>query len=167
MQEWFRLEIFRARRHGRPVGVIMIDVDHFKRINDRLGHEAGDVVLRELASVIRAAARASDVVCRYGGEEFVVLMPEAFVADAARKAEELRAAVERLALESQGRAVGPLTISAGVSGFPWHAQDTDALLRCADEALYCAKQQGRNRVIDAKQPRHVCRAPAESAAGTA
>jgi diguanylate cyclase (GGDEF)-like protein len=159
MEEWLRHEVFRARRHGRPIGVIMIDVDHFKRINDRLGHEGGDVVLRELASVIRGAARASDIVCRYGGEEFVLLMPEAAVADAARKAEELRAAVERLALQSQGRAVGPLTISAGVTGFPWHAQDTDALLRCADEALYAAKRLGRNRVIGAKPPRAVCRKP--------
>ena len=152
MEEWLRHELYRARRHGRPVGIVMFDVDHFKAVNDRLGHEAGDMVLRELAAVARRAARASDVVCRYGGEEFVLLMPEASAADAGRKAEELRSAVALLRLEFQGRSVGPLAISLGVSGFPSHGHDADTVLRCADEALYAAKDGGRNRVVTAPLP---------------
>jgi diguanylate cyclase (GGDEF)-like protein len=167
MEEWLRQELHRARRHERRIGVIMLDIDHFKRINDRLGHEAGDIVLRELAGVVRRASRGSDVVCRYGGEELVVLMPEASFADAARKADELRAAVAAMRLECQGRPVGPLAISLGVSGFPEHAQDADTLLRRADEALYAAKQAGRDRAAVAALPAKVPQRAREPVADTA
>jgi diguanylate cyclase (GGDEF)-like protein len=160
MEEWLRHELHRARRHGRPVGAVMLDVDHFKRVNDRFGHEAGDVVLREIALAVKRAARKSDIVCRYGGEEFLVLMPEAALRDAARKAEELRGAVGAMRLESRGRPVGPITISLGVAAFPDNADDADALLRCADDALYAAKQAGRDRV--AVSPRAETTAPAEA-----
>lgn len=168
MEEWLRLELHRARRHGRAVGVVMLDIDHFKRVNDRFGHEAGDLVLREVADTICAAARKSDVICRYGGEEFLVLMPEASLADAARKAEELRAAVGRLRLQSRGTPVGALAISAGVCAFPDHGQDAEALLRCADEALYAAKERGRDRVVLAEgRPAYARSAASEPAlAGT-
>jgi diguanylate cyclase (GGDEF)-like protein len=145
MQEWFYHELHRAQRHGRPIGVVMLDIDHFKRVNDGFGHEAGDLVLRELAALIRRLARKSDIVCRLGGEEFVLLMPESPLDGTLRKAEELRREVARLSLASRGRPLPAITVSIGVALFPQHAQDVDGLLRRADEALYAAKQAGRDR----------------------
>jgi len=147
VEEWFGLELRRAQRHGRPVAAIMLDIDHFKRFNDTLGHEAGDLVLRELAGVLGRFARESDVACRYGGEEFLVLLPECPFDAALRKAEQLRKEVAKLELEHNNRALGSVTVSIGVAAFPDHAQEAEALLRCADEALYKAKEAGRDRVV--------------------
>lgn len=147
MLERFEQEIDRAARHRRAIGVIMLDVDHFKRFNDNFGHEAGDVVLREFADVLRRTARGSDVACRHGGEEFLLLMPESTLEGTLAKAEELRREVARLALDYEGRALGIVTISAGVAMYPEHATTANTLLRRADEALYAAKGGGRNRVV--------------------
>jgi len=147
VQEWFSLELRRAQRHGRPVGAVMLDIDHFKRFNDTFGHEAGDLVLRELAGVLKRFARQSDVASRYGGEEFLVLLPECPLEAALRKAEQLREEVAKLKLEHNNRALGSVTVSIGVAAFPDHAREAEALVRCADEALYLAKQAGRNRVV--------------------
>ena len=147
VEEWFGLELHRAQRHGRPVAAIMLDIDHFKRFNDSFGHEAGDLVLRELASVLRRFARQSDVASRYGGEEFLVLLPECPFDAALRKAEQLREEAAKLKLEHNDRALGSVTVSIGVAAFPDHAQEAKALLRCADEALYDAKAAGRDRVV--------------------
>ena len=147
VEEWFGLELHRAQRHGRPVAAIMLDIDHFKRFNDSHGHEAGDLVLRELAGVLRRLARQSDVASRYGGEEFLVLLPECPFDAALRKAEQLREEAAKLKLEHNDRALGSVTVSIGVAAFPDHAQEAKALLRCADEALYDAKAAGRDRVV--------------------
>jgi diguanylate cyclase (GGDEF)-like protein len=146
VEEWFGLELRRAQRHGRPIAAIMVDVDHFKRFNDSFGHEAGDLVLRELAAVLRRFARKSDVACRYGGEEFLVLLPECPFDAARQKAEQLRKEVAKLELRYDDQPLGPVTVSLGVAAFPDHAKESEQLLRCADEALYLAKQTGRNRV---------------------
>jgi diguanylate cyclase (GGDEF)-like protein len=147
VEEWFGLELRRAQRHGRPIAAIMLDIDHFKRFNDTFGHEAGDLVLRELAGVLVRFARESDVACRYGGEEFLVLLPECPF-DAARcKAEQLRAEVAKLELQYDEQPLGPVRVSVGVAAFPDHAKESEELLRHADEALYLAKQTGRNRVV--------------------
>src|SRR6266581_1761083 len=147
VEEWFGLELRRAQRHGRPVAAIMLDSDHFKRFNDSFGHEAGDLVLRELAGALGRFARASDVASRYGGEEFLVLLPECPFDAALCKAEQLREEVAKLELRYDDRPLGPVTVSLGVAAFPDHAQEAKALLRCADEALYNAKGAGRNRVL--------------------
>jgi len=147
MRDWLAHELLRAARHQRSIGVIMLDVDHFKRVNDVFGHEAGDLVLRELAGVMRRLARGSDVICRQGGEEFLLLLPEAPADATLAKAEELRAQVAALKLEYAGQALGTVTISLGVAAFPRDGADTEALLRSADAALYAAKRSGRNRAV--------------------
>jgi diguanylate cyclase (GGDEF)-like protein len=147
MQEWLAQELHRAKRHQRSIGVIMLDVDHFKRVNDDFGHAAGDMVLRELAGVLRRVARRSDVPCRHGGEEFLVLMPEVTLEGMLGKAEELRQEVRRLDLAYEGQPLGSITVSAGLAIYPQHAASAEGLLRCADEALYAAKEGGRNRVV--------------------
>ena len=147
VEEWFGLELRRAQRHGRAIAAIMLDVDHFKRFNDSFGHEAGDLVLRELAGALRRSTRGSDVASRYGGEEFLVLLPECPLEAALRKAEQLREEVAKLELRYDGRPLGPVSVSLGVASFPDHAKESAELLRRADEALYLAKQAGRNRVV--------------------
>ncbi len=147
VQEWFDLELRRAQRHGRPIAAIMLDVDHFKRFNDGFGHEAGDLVLRELAGALKRSTRGSDVASRYGGEEFLVLLPECPLDAALRKAEQLREEVAKLELRYDGRPLGPVSVSLGVAAFPDHAKESEELLRHADEALYEAKGAGRNRVV--------------------
>ncbi len=146
LDETFEREIRRAERHRRPVTVLMLDVDHFKRFNDTHGHEAGDRVLMSLGRLLQEHFRREDIVCRYGGEEFAVLMPDAAHADGLKRAESLREAASRLKLEHQGRPLGGLTISVGVSTFPEQGADMAQLIRLADQALYRAKQDGRNRV---------------------
>jgi diguanylate cyclase (GGDEF)-like protein len=147
VHEWFALELRRAQRHGRPVCALMLDIDHFKRVNDTFGHEAGDFVLQELAGALGRLGRKSDVVSRYGGEEFLLLLPECPLDAAIRKAERIRQEIEKLPLDYGNRPLGIITVSIGVAAFPDHAEDPDALLRCADEALYQAKNAGRNRVV--------------------
>ena len=139
-------ELLRAKRKGSPLAVIMIDVDHFKRVNDSLGHEAGDRVLRELGALFKQSIRGSDIACRYGGEEFAIILADATSESARRKAEDIRAAVKRLKLSHGGKPIGDVTVSLGVALFPYHADQTTTLLRRADEALYQAKGAGRDRV---------------------
>lgn len=135
-------------RYEGVCAVVLLDLDQFKGYNDSLGHLAGDAALQAVATALQVTTRASDTVCRFGGEEFVVLMPEQDIDGAARAAERIRAAVERLDLRYQTTA-GPqvLTISAGVALLGRTAAlDADGALRAADAALYCAKGMGRNRV---------------------
>jgi diguanylate cyclase (GGDEF)-like protein len=147
LEETFERELQRAERAGKPLAVMMIDIDHFKLFNDRFGHEAGDAVLREIGRFLRGHARGEDIVCRHGGEELAVVLPDADLAAARARAEQLRAGVRRLELSHAGRSVGPLTISVGVVVFPHHGRSWQTLLRIADEALYAAKEQGRDRVV--------------------
>src|SRR5689334_16313186 len=146
LEESLGREESRARRSGRSLGVMMIDIDDFKRFNDTLGHSAGDAVLRAIGEYLMMAARGEDIVCRYGGEEFVVVMSQAPHGTVLHRAEKLRQGVQELGIEYEGRLVGPITISVGVGIFPDHANSVEAVLRVADAAMYKAKQAGRNRV---------------------
>jgi diguanylate cyclase (GGDEF)-like protein len=133
------VEITRAARSGSSVSLVLIDIDHFKALNDTHGHQAGDEVLRTVARALKDQSRAFDTPARYGGEEFAVIMPGCDVVDAERSAERFRNAVGRLG----GSA--PVTVSTGVATFPVHATDADSLVERADGALYESKNAGRNR----------------------
>jgi diguanylate cyclase (GGDEF)-like protein len=135
-------ELGRQARSGAPLSVVMIDLDRFKVLNDTFGHAAGDAALVGLAGVLRGLARQSDVLARVGGEEFALLLPECGAADATRRAEEIRVAVER---GSAGWAT-PVTVSIGLATLPVHADTGEDLMGAADVALYEAKRSGRNRV---------------------
>lgn len=138
-------EIARARREGRPLGCLLVDVDHFKEINDTWGHEAGDQVLRDLASLLRTSFRTSDVLSRYGGDEFAALMPQAGFEDLERIAEKLRRKVERYPFTAgPGGPNVEVTVSVGAASLD--GRENGALLRRADAALYRAKAHGRNKV---------------------
>jgi len=140
-------EMARAGRSGKPIAAILMDIDHFKRFNDTWGHEAGDLVLKRVADVLRANVRGSDIACRYGGEELAVILPEATLEVAVGRAEAIRRGVAALRLEHDGRPLDTITASLGVAVYPQHASDAEALLRAADEAMYEAKRAGRNRVV--------------------
>ena len=146
MEETLDLELARAARGRRAIGIIMLDIDHFKPLNDSSGHDAGDALLRELAGLLMARVREGDIACRYGGEEFVLIMPEAPLKLARRRAEDLREAVRQLHVSYRGRIIGPITVSAGVAAFPEHGKTSAALIHAADSALYRAKSEGRDRV---------------------
>jgi diguanylate cyclase (GGDEF)-like protein len=147
-RRWFQeraaAALLEASRHGHPVGAVFIDVDHFKRINDRLGHEAGDLVLKETARRIDGARRSEDLLCRYGGEEFVLLLPHADLPQAAMFGERVRSAVGSTPIDALGNPL-PVTVSVGVAGFRF-GDPLEALVKRADEALYRAKEKGRDRV---------------------
>jgi diguanylate cyclase (GGDEF)-like protein len=147
LEESLDREASRARRSNQPLGVMMIDIDHFKRCNDTFGHAAGDAVLRTLGRYLLSLARAEDVPCRYGGEEFVLVMAHAAPATVRERAERLRLGVQELKFECDGRSVGPITLSVGIAMFPDHGESGRAVLLAADAALYRAKQAGRNRVV--------------------
>jgi diguanylate cyclase (GGDEF)-like protein len=147
LEESLSREESRARRSGRALGVMMIDIDDFKRFNDTLGHAAGDAVLRAMGQYLLMAARGEDIVCRYGGEEFVLVMSQAPHNTVLHRAEKLRQGVQQLGIEYEGRLVGPITVSIGIGVFPDHGDSVEAVLRAADAAMYQAKQLGRNRVV--------------------
>lgn len=150
MEEFLEREVHRAQRGQRPMGVIMLDIDHFKKVNDTLGHDAGDAVLHELGTLLKAKLRIGDIACRYGGEEFILILPEASLEDARRRAEQLREAVKRLRVSHRGQTLEPFNVSLGVAAFPDHGETTEALIRAADTALYRAKAEGRDRVMVAE-----------------
>ena len=139
--------LVRARRSAMPVAVILIDLDHFKRINDSLGHEAGDIVLAAIGDLLKGKVRGGDIACRYGGEEFALVLPATGGDAAERRAEDIRLAIAGLRLSHAEKRLGKITASFGIALFPDHAADTDSILRVADVALYAAKGAGRNRVI--------------------
>ncbi len=150
-QQQLRTELLRSRRLNNPVSLLMIDVDNFKLYNDRNGHPAGDQILIEVSAIIRRRLRATDVSCRYGGEEFAVLLLDTPKRAAASVAGELRSLVEDFAFPDRERQPsGRLTISIGVATFPDDAKDAQSLLKGADDALYRAKALGRNRVEQAE-----------------
>ena len=139
-------EVSRSVRSGKPVSMLMIDIDHFKRYNDTYGHDAGDHVLREFGAVLRHSVRGSDIAARYGGEEFAVILPESSGDEAAARAEQIRRKVAGMAVECRGEQLGQITISVGVAAYPENAETTDELFADADSALYTAKANGRNCV---------------------
>ncbi|MBF7081633.1 sensor domain-containing diguanylate cyclase [Desulfallas sp. Bu1-1] len=139
-------ELERARRCGDNLSLVMLDIDHFKQINDRYGHLAGDMVLSGVAGVIRSEKRACDLATRYGGEEFALLMPQTGPAEAMLVAERLRKAVRENLFEVEGTRI-QVRISVGVATYPAHASDLAGLINAADNALYRAKESGRDRSI--------------------
>lgn len=136
-------EVERARRYGTGMAVIMADIDEFKRLNDEFGHLLGDEVLRQVSSIFHQQVRKIDIVCRYGGEEFAILLTQTNAQQAFTIAEKLRRQVENWQFPGVPRAI---TISAGVAAFPTHGRTRDEIVRAADNGLYTAKQNGRNRV---------------------
>jgi diguanylate cyclase (GGDEF)-like protein len=146
LDETISRELPRARRNGHTVGLVIVDLDHFKKLNDTHGHNAGDHVLAQVGELLRNMSRGSDIACRLGGEEFAIVMPGAGIDVARKRAEQLRAALAALSMEFEGKPLGPVTLSAGVAALQPHQHDWAQALRSADAALYAAKQAGRNRV---------------------
>lgn len=140
--------LLRATEEDRSLAVLMVDLDHFKRINDAYGHAHGDLVLQETTLAIQGTLRSDDIVCRFGGEEFVVLLPGADLHQAMGAAERCRAAVE--SMEIPGAEYLSVTASVGVAAFPDHGDELDVLLTASDQAMYAAKAQGRNRIASAR-----------------
>ena len=149
LEESLQRELARCERRGRPLALLMLDVDHFKQFNDQHGHDGGDAVLSRFAQVLTAHSRHEDIACRYGGEEFTLILPEMPPDGGAARAEEIRAAVEAMVVDNNGRRLPPVTVSIGLSSYPSDGTDPSSLLRAADAALYRAKQSGRNRVVAA------------------
>ncbi len=145
LMESLEREIPRARRHERPLSLLMFDIDHFKSVNDNFGHLAGDFVLKELAGVVKARLRPDDVLGRYGGEEFGVILPETAIQGAAKIGEELRLLVQAHKFTFEAEPI-PVTISLGASQLQ-EGFDVLGFIKLADERLYAAKREGRNRVV--------------------
>ncbi|HSM72282.1 MAG TPA: diguanylate cyclase [Anaerolineales bacterium] len=146
LDETLERELARAAREGYPLCIVMMDIDHFKDVNDTYGHEAGDTVLRELSKMVTKQSRQGDFVCRYGGEEFVLVMPNISIDIAKERADSLLRSISSLFV-SFGRFNLNITVSMGVSWFPEHGETRDDLLRTADKALYAAKNKGRNQAV--------------------
>ena len=145
--EFFQQEIHRAQRNQYSVGVIMIDIDHFKRFNDTLGHEGGDFILKEVGQVLKKQVRASDIACRFGGEEMLLVLPDASLEITYERAEGIRNAVAQLRLVYNGSVIDTITASFGVACFPEHGTTVNMVIKTADDALYRAKNAGRNQVM--------------------
>ena len=146
LDETLERELARATREGYPLCIVMMDIDHFKDVNDTYGHEAGDTVLKKLADMVTEQSRQGDFVCRYGGEEFVLVMPNISIDVAKGRANSLLRSISSLFVPF-GRFNLNITVSMGISWFPEHGETRDDLLRTADKALYTAKRNGRNRAV--------------------
>ena len=149
LEESLQQEISRAQRYQRSIGVIMMDVDHFKQFNDTYGHETGDHVLQTIGKLLKESVRGSDIACRYGGEEIVLVLSESTLPDTQARAESIREAISKLRIHQNGKILDTLTASFGVSSFPQHGAIGSALVQAADAALYRAKAAGRNQVVAA------------------
>ena len=147
LEESLERELRRAERLRGNLGVLMRDLDHFKQFNDTYGHEAGDMLLRELGDLLRAHVRGADIACRYGGEEFALILSEASLEVTYRRAQELLAAVRELTVHYHTQMLGRITISIGAAAYPQHGSSGDGLVRAADIALYRAKREGRDRLM--------------------
>jgi diguanylate cyclase (GGDEF)-like protein len=139
-------EIARARRYDRPLAILMFDIDHFKQINDSYGHLAGDQVLKDLAAIVTGRIRREEIVGRYGGEEFLIVLPETDAKGAAELAEQVRKLVETTEFVFDKERI-PVTVSIGVGGLASRNIDVNGFIKMADENLYRAKREGRNRVV--------------------
>ena len=159
MEETLAREMRRAERSGTKLGLIMLDIDHFKHFNDTLGHDAGDALLRDLGVLLQRQVRTGDVACRYGGEEFMVILQDVPPDVTCQRAERIRDAARELRVRHGGRVLEAVTLSLGVAVFPDHGSSPELLMRSADVALYRAKQDGRDRLCVAETP---CAAPTET-----
>jgi diguanylate cyclase (GGDEF)-like protein len=147
LEESLELECSRAERSAEPIGVVMLDVDHFKRFNDTFGHEAGDVVLKQIGEILSRSVRQGDVACRFGGEEFVLILPGTGAAEATEVAERVRLSVQRLEVSYRNQSLGKTTVSLGVAAYPSAGRAPAELIEAADQLLYAAKNGGRDRVV--------------------
>ncbi len=145
-------ELQNAQAQQQPLSAVMIDIDHFKHFNDQFGHDAGDLVLRDLGCLLQGQVRGSDIACRYGGEELTIVLPATPLAVAQARAEAIATAVRALPLEYEGQSLGRLTVSLGVASYPEHGTTAGELWKQADRALYDAKAAGRDRVAIAAPP---------------
>ena len=150
LEESLKQQIHFARRKKQPLGMIMLDVDYFKRFNDTYGHDAGDLVLQKIAAYLQNHIRGSDIACRYGGEEMMIILPEASLENTRQRAEQLRSGIKGLNIRHNKQSLGKITVSLGVSAYPEHGSSSQELFEAADSALYQAKAQGRDRVITAQ-----------------
>ncbi len=147
MEESLERELRRAARKHTPIAVVMLDLDYFKRFNDTFGHEAGDAILRTFGQFLGDHIREGDIACRYGGEEFTLILPEATLDETRTRMDQLRNAFKQVHATSNGHSFSNLSVSLGIAIFPEHGHTGEALLRSADAALYRAKSEGRDRVI--------------------
>lgn len=143
--ETLNREFARAEREQQPLAIVMMDIDFFKKVNDQHGHTAGDEVLKVLANLIRNEARESDIICRYGGEEFLAVMPNMSASQALERAESWRKHMEATPIQWAGKVI-QITLSAGIAAYPDHGTDPEKLIGLADQMLYRSKNAGRNRV---------------------
>lgn len=160
LEESLDREVNRATRAQRNVSVVMLDIDHFKRFNDTFGHQSGDMLLKEVAAVIKARVRSGDLACRYGGEEFALILSETDAAGARACVEKIREAVKQLTVHFRGQSLGSVTISAGIAAFPGHSDKSEELVHMADMALYRAKKEGRDRVVVGEEQQPVSQSDA-------
>ncbi|MFM8634991.1 MAG: GGDEF domain-containing protein [Planctomycetia bacterium] len=149
MEEELARQIDRAAREGRPLSVAVLDLDDFRSYNQTHGHRAGDQALRQTATLVQGFRLGTDIACRYGGDEFVLMMPGATATDAVARLEPLRAAIAAMPIHHEGRLLDPVTISIGIADFPVHAATAAALFDAADAAVYRAKRNGHDRVESA------------------
>ena len=147
MEEALAQELHRTKRNDAQLAVIMIDIDHFKQFNDNFGHDAGDAVLRTLGQFLKIHVRGSDIACRYGGEEFILILSPTTAEGARQRAEKIREGASLLSVQHANRDLGAITLSLGVAIFPEHAGSASAIVKAADIALYQAKGGGRNQVV--------------------
>ncbi len=148
---WLQVEVERSQRNAEQVSLIMVDIDHFKQLNDTYGHQAGDLALCEVAQLLQREVRPGDIVCRYGGEEFTVILPKTNSGDSVAIADRIRLAIAEEAVVLPSLQQIEMTASLGVATFPADAQTKEHLIKQADQALYSAKTSGRNRVHQAQQ----------------
>jgi diguanylate cyclase (GGDEF)-like protein len=149
LEETMARELPRAKRAGQSVGLVLMDLDGFKAIHDKLGKECGEQVLKQFALLLEKNTRESDIKCRFGGSQFALGMPGASIENARTRAERLREVLEQAALECGGKAVGPVTLSSGIAAYPQHGEDWSGIVQRAHRALYAAKSEGGNRVSEA------------------
>jgi diguanylate cyclase (GGDEF)-like protein len=150
MEEIFNRELDRASRRKMTIGVMMLDIDHFKLFNDTFGHAAGDAVLIEFGTLLKGYIRGEDISCRYGGEEFLLILPDASLHDTQRRAEQLLNEIQRMSVQHKGQPLPAITVSIGIASFPEHGSTIESLLTTADSALYRAKNEGRNQSVVAQ-----------------
>jgi diguanylate cyclase (GGDEF)-like protein len=146
LEESLNRELHRANRTRRDISLVMLDLDHFKHFNDTFGHQVGDVLLKEVAGLIKSRVRAGDLACRFGGEEFSLILAEVGTEGATKCVEGIREAIKHLSLHHRGQTLGAVTISAGIATYPIHGDNSEDLTRAADQALYRAKKAGRDRI---------------------
>jgi diguanylate cyclase (GGDEF)-like protein/PAS domain S-box-containing protein len=152
LDEALQLDFARARRKSASVAIIMADIDHFKQVNDSFGHDCGDYVLQRLAGALQGQMRSGDLVCRYGGEEFTLILPGCSVAAACERAEQIRAILRRMDWATAACQIPAITLSFGVATFPLHGATPERVLKAADTAMLSAKVAGRDRVVVASAP---------------